>query len=195
MSSGLNGKSAASSSSASLPPTSRFNPPFLFARVEVSQYTSVYCSTILHQPLLPSSGAIRFPKMARSARKPFPYSREVELRMGVETTLSSRATDIASQRIGEDNDDAMSPLLIPKPTGENGRRNRGGYSVREQVRYRLDIWREIEVRLTYLHDNPCALSLISVSRNLSKNNPTSNSTSPGPGSLKKNLRLSESKKK
>lgn len=57
---------------------------------------------------------------------------------------------MANQTTGEETTDGTGPLLIPKPPGENGRRNRGGYAVSEQVSYSSDVWEGIEVRSTYV---------------------------------------------
>lgn len=162
------------SSSSPRPPTSRLGPPILLAYLELNQYTSVCSSTIFHQPLTPSSGPVRFSKGARSARKPSPYPREVKSQI---PTASSSSTDTAGedgsisnqprrawQKGGEDDDDGVGLLLIPKPPDKNGRRNWGGYALSGKVRYRSGVWEEIEVCLEYSMAGP-PLVLIFLRRN------------------------------
>lgn len=136
--------------------------------MDISQFTSVSCETILHQPMPSTAGVCRQTKTTLQAHKRKPYTKTPKPTPGyTEQTLPPRDTvrdngraqtrasesggqksrddTVADKDVGED--EVPGPELIAKPPGENGRPGRGGYSVANRVRYTADEWAEIEVRV------------------------------------------------
>lgn len=103
-------------------------------------------------------------------------------RKGGGNSRASRSSDVDSGKEADMEDDESpeqgEDRTIPKPQGENQRRNRGGYNVSEEVEFEPSLWEEIEVRYIEFMTSPSSslTDLLDNRRNVSRTSPQANWT-------------------